>query len=113
MTKEPKIYITDILEAIVRIRSFISFMSYSEFEKNDLVNSAVVRQLEIIGEAAKNIEPRLRAKYPNIPWADMCKTRDKLIHAYSGVDLEIVYTIASKELPQLEKVLKEMRDGLK
>ena len=76
---------------------------------------AVVRNLEIIGEATKNISGALKKKYPQIPWQDLAKVRDKLIHHYFGVNLDVVWSIVKEDLPsvlaQIEKILdKETED---
>ncbi len=85
-------------------------MSYEEFLNDIKTQDAVVRNLEIIGEAIKNISKGLKKKYPQIPWTDLSGVRDKLIHHYFGVNLDIVWNIVKKELPeiilQLEAILK-------
>ncbi len=85
-------------------------MSYEEFLNDIKTQDAVVRNLEIIGEAIKNISKGLKKKYPQIPWKDLSGVRDKLIHHYFGVNLDIVWNIVKEELPevisQIEEILK-------
>jgi uncharacterized protein with HEPN domain len=85
-------------------------LSYEEFLNDIKTQDAVVRNLEIIGEAIKNISKGLKKKYPQIPWKDLSGVRDKLIHHYFGVNLDIVWNIVKEELPevllQLEEILK-------
>lgn len=76
-------------------------MSYQKFLKDTKTQDAVVRNLEIIGEAVKNISESLKAEYPNIPWKDMARVRDKVIHFYFGVNYDIVWSIAKEDLPQV------------
>ncbi len=88
MTKNPNdsIYINDILNAINSIETFVNGKSYYEFTKNNMMISAVIQKILVIGEASKQIPEPFRAKYPKIPWSAMSKARDKLIHSYSSVD---------------------------
>lgn len=76
-------------------------MSYQKFLKDTKTQDAVVRNLEIIGEAVKNISESLKAEHPNIPWKDMARVRDKVIHFYFGVNYDIVWSIAKEDLPQV------------
>ena len=112
MKRDYKLYINDILDSIAKIEEFIGYISYTEFVEDDKTSSAVVRKLEIIGEASKNIPKEIRMKYKDIPWSDMAKTRDKIIHFYFGVDYEIVWKVIKERLPtlkqQFERVLQEM-----
>lgn len=103
-------FLNDSKEAILRINVYVENLSYEEFLKDIKTQDAVVRNLEIIGEAIKNISEELKKKYPKIPWKDLTGIRDKLIHHYFGVNLDIVWNIVKEELPgiilQLEEVLK-------
>lgn len=105
-----KEFLNDSKEAILRINVYIEKLSYEEFLNDIKTQDAVVRNLEIIGEAIKNISKGLKKKYPQMPWKDLSGVRDKLIHHYFGVNLDIVWNIVKKELPeiilQLEAILK-------
>lgn len=105
-----KLYLKDILDAIAKIEDYTKDLSFEEFSKNNLVVDAVVRNFEIIGEASKNIPEELKSKYPDIPWKEMAGMRDKMIHEYFGIDLEIVWKTAKIRLPQLEPLLKDIYD---
>jgi len=106
-------YVKDILESIKEIREFTKGMDFEEFSKDKRTVNAVVRSLEILGEAAKKIPSNMREKYPSIPWKRMSGMRDKLIHEYHGVDLEIIWTVVQEELPPLQPKIKEVLKNLK
>lgn len=104
-TRDWKFRIQDILFSISKIENFIENMSYSEFRKNELVIDAVVRNLEIIGEASKHVPSSIRRLYSSIPWKQMNGMRNILIHEYFGVDVETVWHTSKKHLPILKKQL--------
>lgn len=95
-------YFEDILESIEKIRRYLGNASYDEFLENEMLIDAVVRNLEIIGEAAAHITPEIRVKYPEIEWKKVVGLRSILIHNYFGVDLEIVWDILKNRLDPLE-----------
>jgi len=98
-------YIQDIAEAIEEVADFTSGMRYEDFAKDKKTINAVVRSLEVIGEAKKKIPDTLRSKYPEIPWKRMAGMRDKLIHEYFGIDLEIVWEAVNNELPPVKPLV--------
>ncbi len=108
-------YIRDILDAIDKIEKFVEDMDYEKFSRDDKTKFAVVRALEIIGEAVKNISNELKERHPNIPWKTIAGMRDKLIHAYFGVDWEVVWLTVDKDIPKIklafEKLLNEIAGG--
>jgi uncharacterized protein with HEPN domain len=110
--KKDKIYIQHILEAISDIEKFTENVPKGEFYKNKEKQYAVLRALEIIGEATKNLSRDLRKKYPEVPWRDISGMRDKLIHHYFGVKLELVWETINNRIPKLKeqllKILKEI-----
>ena len=95
----------DIREAILRIRAYLGNSDYEKFLKDAKTQDAVVRNLEIIGEATKNLSEGLRKKHPDIPWKELAGVRDRLVHQYFGVNFEIVWTIARHELPELARLI--------
>jgi len=103
-------FLSDGKEAILRINAYIEKLSYEEFLEDIKTQDAVVRNLEIIGEATKNISEELKIRYPQLPWKDLAGVRDKLRHHYFGVNLDIVWNIVEKELPEIvlrfEEILK-------
>jgi len=115
MTRDELVYLEDILESIERIEVYTHNLSESEFEKNTEKQDAVLRRIEIIGEAVKNISHDTRQKYPEVPWRKMAGMRDVVIHQYFGVSLGMVYRVAIVDLPQikgrLENIIEEMRNA--
>lgn len=107
MNRKPELYINDILEAIQLIEEFTKGYSKEKFINDKLHLSAVVRQLEIIGEAVKHLTSQFRQKYPDTEWKDIAGMRDVLIHAYFGVNAERVWNVVKGELPVLKKQIKK------
>ena len=107
-------YIQDIVDSVIDIENFIRGMGFNDFSQDKKTINAVVRSLEVIGEAAKRVSESLRKKYPRLPWKEMARMRDKLIHGYSGVDVEIVWKVVKDEIPPLkpsiEQVLKDLKE---
>lgn len=93
----------DILAAIESIEGFIAGMDLDSFQTDDKTTSAVMRKLEIMGEAVKQIPDEIRQTYPQIPWREMAGTRDKLIHFYFGVDYHLVWRAITERLPQVKQ----------
>jgi len=107
-------YIEDIVDAIGKTINFVEGMTYDTFIRDEKTIFAVVRALEIIGEAVKNIPTETRKNYPEIPWRNMAGMRDKLIHEYFGVRLDLVWKTVKEEIPPLkplfENILKELKE---
>src|SRR3989344_4564885 len=95
-------YIQDIIDSIDEIEDFTKGLSFGDFKKDKKTVNAVIRSLEIIGEAAKKISNDIRKKYSEIPWREMAGMRDKLIHEYHGVDLEIIWKVVKEEVPPIK-----------
>ena len=102
MKREYKLFIQDIKDSIAKIDEFVGDINFKDFVNDDKTSSAVVRKLEIIGEAAKNIPHEIRQKYKELPWSDMARMRDKIIHAYFGVDYEVVWKTIKERLPEIK-----------
>ena len=105
-------FVQDILDSINDIGNFIEGMDFEDFIKDKKTIYSVVRAIEIIGEANKNVPEQIRKKYPDVPWKKMAGMRDRLVHGYFGVDLEILWSTAKEDVPQLRipvsKVLEDM-----
>jgi len=100
--KKDKAYLKDMLDAISDIEAFVANIDEPEFHTNKEKKYAVVRALEIIGEAAKNLSKELRAKHKEIPWKEIAGMRDKLIHGYFGIKWELVWETVKNKIPELK-----------
>jgi len=112
MKRELLDYVEDILAAINEVEEFTAGMDFEQFAADKKTVNAVIRSLEVMGEAAKKIPDDVRAEFPRIPWKRMAGMRDKLIHEYHGVDLEIVWTVVKEELPPLKPLVQRVFDLL-
>lgn len=95
-------YLQDILVSINETDDFVKGLSFEDFVKDKKTVNAVIRSLEVLGEASKNIPPLLRDRYPAVPWKKMGGMRDKLIHEYFGVDLEVIWQTIKHDLPTVK-----------
>ncbi|MEM4204145.1 MAG: DUF86 domain-containing protein [Candidatus Methanomethylicaceae archaeon] len=98
----------DILAAIESIEAFIVGMDLDTFQTDDKTTSAVMRKLEIIGEAVKQIPDEVRQKHSQVPWKEMAGMRDKLIHFYFGVDYHLVWKAITERLPQVKQEIQKV-----
>ena len=107
MTKDPRVYLAHIVECAARIRLYIS-SGEEGFQRNTMIQDAVIRNFEVMGEAIKRLPEEYRTAHPEIPWRTMAGFRDVLIHGYEGVDLAKVWLAASRDLPAVEQVLSQI-----
>ena len=105
MPRDFEVYLEDILQAISKIHGYIGGLTRESFARDAMRIDAVIRNLEIIGEAAKIIPESIRAEYPNVEWKKIAGLRDILAHHYFEVDLDIVWDIVQNKLPELERDL--------
>lgn len=108
-----KILFEDILESIEKIERYTDGLSFDDFSMNSMIIDAVVRNIEIIGEASKNVPTQIQEKIKEIPWRKLAGIRNRIVHEYFGVDIYIIWFIVSNELSQLKQWLKEGRDKLR
>lgn len=108
MLRDHRAFLQDMLDAIARIEEYTVDLTLEEFKGNRLVLDGTVRNLEIIGEAMKNIPEEIRVKYPDIEWRKIAGLRDILIHAYFGIDTETVWDIVKNKLPDLRDKISVM-----
>jgi uncharacterized protein with HEPN domain len=106
MKKDPRVYLAHILECAAKIEDYIT--TEKEFLRDPKTQDAVIRNFEIIGEAAKRVPDDYSTRYPDIPWRLMAGFRDVLIHAYEGVDLQRVWKIAKEDLPQVKAAISKI-----
>jgi len=106
-------YLEDLLIAMTRIAEYIGDLTFHDFKRDYKTADAVIRNFEIIGEAAKNISQELKEQYHEVPWDEMYLLRNKVSHEYFGIDYEIIWDIASNYLPenrkQIENILKTLK----
>jgi uncharacterized protein with HEPN domain len=104
-----KAFVQDMIEAAQRILVYTESMDFATFKADFKTQDAVLRNLEVLGEAAKHIPEELALQHPSLPWREMAGTRDRLIHHYFGVNLDVVWGIVELELPgvitELEKII--------
>ncbi len=112
--RDPVDFLNDILDSIDKIGSFIEGLDFDGFAEDKKTVYAVTRALEIIGEATKNLPESLKKKHSEVPWGKMTGTRDKMIHGYFGIDLEVVWITISEDIPSvkplIEKILGEIEN---
>jgi len=103
MQRDYKTYLNDILKAISRVENYTENLVLDDFSESNLYQDAVIRNLEIIGEAVKHIPNNLRKKYPDIEWKKIAGLRDILAHAYFGIDIEIVWDVIQNKIPEFKE----------
>jgi uncharacterized protein with HEPN domain len=108
MPRDSKVYLEDILEATRKIMVYTGGLSKPEFLEDEKTIDAVVRNLEVIGEAVKNLPEHLRAQHPAVEWKKIAGLRDILIHEYFGLDTEIVWDIVQHKMPALDREVRVM-----
>ena len=108
MPREYKVYLRDMLEAIEKIGNYTENMSRDDFLENEMVKDAVLRNLEVLGEAAKQIPDNVRDENPDVEWKKIAGLRDILTHVYFGVDMEIIWDIVKNKNPGLKEKISDM-----
>jgi uncharacterized protein with HEPN domain len=110
MSKQLRVYFVDILEAAEEIEQFTDNLTFEEFTKNKMAIRAVTMDFAIIGEATKNIPAETKNMYPQIPWKQMAGIRDKIIHGYAYIKMEVLWDAVQFDLPTLKPLIKEILD---
>ena len=111
--RTPGLLIGDILLSMERIATYIGEMDQQSFASDNRTVDAVVRNLEIIGEAATRIPEEFKAGHPEVPWRRIVGLRNRIVHEYFGVDIGIVWSVVSHDLPQLRSKIQDIADKLK
>lgn len=109
MIRDDTVYLAHMVDAAEQILLYTAELDYTTFAATRIVQDAVIRQFEIIGEAAKNLTQQFRSQNENIPWKDLAGFRDKLIHQYFGVDLATVWTSVEVDVPVLLSELQRLQ----
>ena len=110
--RDYKLFINDIIDAMEHIEEFAGDMALDELEADEKTSSAVIRKFEVIGEAVKHIPKKVKEEHKDIQWKSMAGMRDRLIHAYFGIDYKLVWAAIKNEIPKLKPKLKKLLSSL-
>lgn len=105
MKKSDTVYLHHILDAIEQIETYIAGISYEQFLQERLIQDGVIRQLEIIGEASRNLSSQFRDQHPRIPWRQIIGLRNRVIHAYFDINLDIIWEVTQNDVPTLKNAM--------
>lgn len=108
--KSDTVYLKHIWDAINQIETYVDSLDYSQFEQTRLIQDGVIRQLEIIGEASRNLSDEFRDQHAELPWRQIIGLRNHLIHAYFDIDLGIIWDIVQVNIPQMKHTLNSFID---
>lgn len=103
--RNDSVYLQHIFEACRRLQSYTADLSQKEFEENELVQDAVLRQLQVLGEAVKRLSEEVRGTHDHVPWRKIAGMRDKVVHDYMGIDLRMAWTTVQKDVPDLHEAV--------
>lgn len=113
MKKDPEVFLDHILESIDLIEDYSEGVTESDFVGSSSLQDMIVRRIEIIGEAVKNLPDDLKREHPQIPWRDIAGLRDIVVHQYFGLDLELIWDVVERDIPQLKPEILRIRDELR
>lgn len=113
MPRDYRVFLDDILEAVRKVREYTEGLSYEQFSADQKTVHAVVWNLQIIGEATKNLPREIRSRYPDLPWRDMAGLRDVIVHQYFGIKLDVIWKIIRNDVPLLESRIRGVIEQMK
>ncbi len=111
--KGTDVFLKHIIDSIEKIEDFTDNKTREDFLEDIQLQDATIRRIEIIGEASKNIPEEFKTRYQDVPWSEMARTRDKLIHGYFGVDLELTWSIVQYDLPLVKQKIGQILEEIK
>lgn len=106
--RDARLLLQDMLESLEKIERYTAGLTFERFAQDDRTVDAVVRNLEVIGEVARQIPSEVRERYPEVPWRRVIGLRNVVVHEYFAVDVEIVWTVVRQSLPELKEALRRM-----
>ena len=109
MKKDYKLYLKDVLESIIQIEKYLAGVSEEQFKKDKKLQDAVIRRIEVIGEASKNIPRALKEKNREVPWFEISQFRDFIVHSYFEINLNRIWTTVTVSLPRIKEELKRVK----
>ncbi len=112
MKRDSRLYLDDIFDAVEKIQNYVEGLTFEQFSEDSKTVDAIVRNFEIIGEATKRVPLETKEEYPQVPWKLMAGTRDKLIHEYFGVNLQVMWKAIKEDLPPLKRSIKQLLQKL-
>jgi uncharacterized protein with HEPN domain len=111
MKKDAGVFIEHVLECIGLIEQYLIGKTKADFMESVQLQDSIIRRIEIIGEAVKNIPDDMKSAHPDIPWNEMAGMRDILIHKYFGIDLELTWEVIIRDIPELKREFQQIRNG--
>ena len=108
MNRDFKLFLDDIVDALIKIEDYTQGLDLEKFSQDNKTVDAVIRNFEILGEATKQVPENIRSKYSAVPWKEMAGMRDKLVHAYFGVDKEVLWETITNRIPELKAQIQEI-----
>jgi len=112
MKKDPGVLLEHIQECIDLIENYSDGIAEAEFMKSVSLQDMIIRRIEIIGEAVKNLPDELKKEHPEIPWRDIAGLRDIVVHQYFGLDLELIWDVVEKDIPDLKPRISKIQDDV-
>ena len=107
-SRDPELLLEDILAAIRKVDRYTAGMDWERFRQDEKTTDAVVRNLEVVGEAVRRLPEDFIARHPNVPWRQAAGLRNRIVHDYFGLDLEIIWEVIQHDLPRLRQQLENL-----
>ena len=113
MKKDPVVFVTHIIDSIQLIESYMEGRTEADLMESTGLQDKIIRRIQVIGEAVKNLPDDLKRNHPEVPWRDITGMRDIVIHQYFGIDLEFVWNVVTRDIPDLKPKILRIRDELR